>query len=342
MNEKENLLQLQRLCNNLMLGELIDSPVSVTGGLLHRMYAIQTTSGTYAIKVLNSEIMCRPTAMQNYVTSERIANYATNFVPALPAKKFNGDCIQKVGDQFHLIFDWIDGKSLKQNEITTVHCERMGGVLSCLHLTDFSELGIVNSLSDNRVPTDWNYYLKKGRESNAKWTNHLLEIIENLQDWNTTAIKAANELTSEMVISHGDLDPKNVMWSAHNPILIDWESAGYRNPMQELIETAIYWSETESGEIDKDKFFAFINGYQKSHEPIQANWRMILASGFLGKLDWLEYSLKRSLWIECIDEKDQQAGTEQVLGTITAIRRYAKMTSEIEQWLKEKSKFSKH
>jgi hypothetical protein len=40
--------------------------------------------------------------------------------------------------------------------------------------------------------------------------------------------------------------------------------AGYRNPMQDLIETAIYWSENELGKINRDKFFAFIGGYKKS------------------------------------------------------------------------------
>ena len=49
-------------------------------------------------------------------------------------------------------------------------------------------------------------------------------------------------LSTTTVISHRDLDPKNVMWNYNKPVLIDWESAGYINPMQDLIETAIYWS----------------------------------------------------------------------------------------------------
>ena len=61
-----------------------------------------------------------------------------------------------------------------------------------------------------------------------------------------------------------------------------------------------------------------------------------MASGFLGKLDWLEYSLKRSLWIDC-KEQEQKAGTDQVTGTIAAIRRYAEMITEIEGWLIRKS-----
>ncbi|MGX4584565.1 hypothetical protein [Paenibacillus chitinolyticus] len=88
--------------------------------------------------------------------------------------------------------------------------------------------------------------------------------------------------------------------------------------------------------LDKDKFLAFIDGYKRTtQEKIQANWSMILASGFLGKLELLEYCLKRSLWINCTEQEDQKAGTEQIAGTISAIGRYAEMVTEIEVWLKE-------
>lgn len=43
------------------------------------------------------------------------------------------------------------------------------------------------------------------------------------------------------VISHRDLDPKNVMWDGMNPYLIDWEAAGPVNPYQEFLEVALYW-----------------------------------------------------------------------------------------------------
>jgi hypothetical protein len=60
---------------------------------------------------------------------------------------------------------------------------------------------------------------------------------------------------------------------------------------------------------------------------------MVLSSGFTSKLGWLEYSLKRSLWIECTDEKEQQLGTRQVTCTINEIIRYAGMIPELEEWL---------
>lgn len=334
MSDIKYNLQFEKLCHILQIGEVIGVPKEISGGLLHRIYAVETTQGKYAIKALNPQIMLRPVAMKNFINSEQIANIAANYVPALSAKKFNGNFIQEADNQFYLVFDWVDGKSLKPNEVNIAHCEKIGAILADIHMTDFSELGISNDWTDNTQLTDWNYYLQKGQKNNSMWVNLLLEIIDELYDWEALANKSEQLLTSDMVISHRDLDPKNVMWDQNNPIIIDWEAAGYINSMQELAETAIYWSENEIGNIDKEKFMALISGYERKYGKLQANWRMVLVIGFLGKLHWLEYNLKRSLWIECTDESEHQMGTAQVIGTIKSIRRYADMISELEEWLK--------
>ncbi|MBW4080877.1 hypothetical protein [Paenibacillus sp. S150] len=104
------IVQLEKLCNYLMLGEIVEAPVAVSGGFMHRMYALKTTLGRYVVKALNPEIMRRPTAMKNFIDSERIANVAAGYVPALPAKVFSENSIHEVDDQFYLVFDWIDGR----------------------------------------------------------------------------------------------------------------------------------------------------------------------------------------------------------------------------------------
>ncbi len=333
MTDIQYNLQFEKLCHLLQLGEIVGIPEAISGGLLHRMYAIKTTQGKYAIKALNPQIMLRPVAMQHIIHSEQIANIAAKNIPSLPAEKMNGTFMHEIDNQFYLVFDWVNGKSLKPNEININHAVKIGAILADLHMTDFSALGISNDSSDYAKLIDWNYYLQKGEQNNAEWVNLMREITDKLYDWNAQANKAASLLASDMVISHRDLDPKNVMWNQNNPIIIDWEAAGYINPMHELTEAAIYWSENEMGEIDKERFLSFIRGYKMRYGTLQANWRMVLENGFLGKLGWLEYSLKRSLWIECTDEEEQQMGTSQVTGTIKAIKRFGTMISELERWL---------
>lgn len=335
MSDIQYNVQFEKLCSLLQIGDIVGTPESISGGFLHRMYALETTQGKYAIKALNPHIMLRPVARQNFINSERIVHIVANNrnIPAIPAKIIRGTCIQEIDNQCYLVFDWVEGRSLKPNEINRVHCLQISAVLAEIHMTDFIESGISIECSDHEQHTDWNYYLQKGQENRATWVDLLLEHLDMLYDWNVQANHSAKVLSSERVISHRDLDPKNVMWNQDKPMIIDWEAAGYINPMQDLIETAIYWSENEIGNIDKDRFLAFIVGYKERNGTVQANWRMVLVNGFLGKLGWLEYNLKRSLWIECTDDQEQQMGTAEVTATINALRRYAEMIDEIEVWL---------
>lgn len=333
MSSSQYNLQFEKLCKYLQLGEIISEPVSISGGLLHKMFAVQTTQGKYAVKALNPQIMLRPRAMQDYINSEKISSIAVKNIPTVTAKIFNGTQIQVLDGQYYLVFEWIDGRSLRPNEINIVHCEKIGVILAELHKTDFSELGLIDDYSSVDKLTDWNFYLQKGLDCNAVWLDLLRENIDNLYFWNNRMIESARAFSENTVISHGDLDPKNVIWYNGSPYVIDWEAAGFIHPMHDLIETAIYWSKGVDGNIEKEKFMALMKGYKFRNNLIEVDWKTVLYKGFESKLGWLEYSLKRSLRIECTDEAEQRMGTEHVSGTIHEIVHYADMFMDLEKWL---------
>lgn len=326
-------LQFKKLCSLLHLGEIIHPPEPVPGGFLHRMYAVETTRGKYAIKALNPQIMRRPMVVENILNTERIARIAANIVSAIPAKMLEGHIVHEVEKQFYIVFDWVEGESLRLNKIQTTHCKKIGAILADIHAIDFPKMDINNS-TDIIHMIDWNFYMQKGFESDAGWSAYLAEHIDTLYTWTDRAIKAARRLSSDMIISHRDLDPKNVLWRDETPYMIDWESAGYINPMHELMETSIYWSINEEGNVDKDKLLAFVQAYN-TEGLTHKDWRTALENGFLSKMEWLEYNIKRSLWIECSDEKEQQMGTSQVMDTIDVITQYANIIPVLERWLKE-------
>ncbi|GLV64463.1 membrane protein [Bacillus mycoides] len=333
MDSIEYRFEFEEICKQAVLGELLSPPKSICGGLLHQMYAIETTKGKYAIKLLNPQIMIRTTAMQNYIHSEKVATLISKKVPALPAKKINGDSVLKINNQFYLVFDWVEGKRLEDDEINNTQCEKIGEILAEIHKTDFTKLDITNDAFENDQLIDWNYYLVRGNKEHLEWYKLFSKNYENLKKWNAVANEASKMLSATTVISHRDLDPKNVMWNRNKPLVIDWESAGYINPMQDLIETAIYWSKNEQGKLNKQRFASFISGYKKNFGALHANWETVLATGFLGKLGWLEYNLKRSLRIECTDEEEQKLGTAQVTTTLNEIHLYAVTIPKLLNWL---------
>lgn len=100
MSDVKYKMEFEDICRHSDLGDLVSSPTSISGGLLHRMYAVETTTGKYAVKLLNPSIMIRHTAMKNYINSEKIAHLVSKKIPALPSEKKNETIIQNVNGQF--------------------------------------------------------------------------------------------------------------------------------------------------------------------------------------------------------------------------------------------------
>ncbi len=325
------------VCRLSRLGELRGRPTVVTGGFMHDMYRIETDSGTYAIKLLNPQIMNRPEALQNFIDSEEIANLAAKRIPALAAHILDGDAVQTLGCQSYLVFDWVEGASLSPYEIQPFHCQQIGEILATLHgLEDTTALVSHEEVGEEQA-IDWGLYLHKGIEQGAEWVEHLQKTVDDLYSWHRQAIQSSNSLASKRVISHRDLDSKNVLWHDDRPLVIDWESAGSIHPMQDLVETALNWSRDEAGLVNRTKFFSCIRAYEQKRGRSDVDWQRILWHGYLGKLNWLEYNLKRSLQIESASSADRAKGTSQVLLTIDDLHTYDAQIPRLLTWLRQET-----
>ena len=64
------------LINKFNLGSKIMSINKVSGGLLHKMYRVETDKAIYAVKELNPVIMKRADAYSNFVFSEKVTDIA--------------------------------------------------------------------------------------------------------------------------------------------------------------------------------------------------------------------------------------------------------------------------
>lgn len=326
-------LDFDKLCSILDLGELVSVPKELSGGLMNRNFMLETTSGKYAVKALNPAIMKRPTAMQNYINSEKIASIVCNNINAVPAIYFNSTAVQTLEGQHYLIFHWCNGTHLFGDDICIKHCEEMGRVLAQIHMADFSSLDLCSETPSEDVIYDWNHYLHKGIETNATWCDLLQQNLEKLYEYSKCSAKASRVMSADMVISHADLEPKNTLWVDDMPYIIDWEAAGFVSKYNDILETALYWSRDKDGRLVKDKCTAFMKAYKSLNNDLLDSWDYALDMGYSGMLGWLEYSLKRSLWIECSDDTENKMGTQQVFDTIKAINNYASEKDVIRTWL---------
>ena len=301
----------------------MENPIRVTGGLSHRMYKFITDKEIYAVKELNKGIMKRKEAYSNFVFSEKVTDIAkANNIPAIEAIKIENDIMKKIENSYFMVFNWVDGMILKPNEITVEHCKIIGSLLAQIHNIDFSSIENENKPKENLKMFEWDKYLKLAEEKNTKYAELLEENVNLLKQINEKSITAMNYANKNLIISHRDLDKKNVMWKGKNPFIIDWEASGYVNPTIELISTAYYWAGGETEELDISKFEVFLNSYkQYSENVIDKNCETLAYADFYSGLNWLEYNLKRSMCIgNNYDKEELELATNEVIKSINDIR----------------------
>jgi len=180
---------------------------------------------------------------------------------------------------------------------------------------------------------DWNFYLQKGKSCNAPWVNSLSENIVFIDKCYSQAIEASSQLASESIISHRNLDYRNVIWNGYTPYIIDWEESWLVNPFYDYAHTAILWAKDKNLDVYKDKFFAFSNSYKNKNKLAPKNWKTVLQTNYIEPLDWLEFSMKRSLKMNCTDPKEQQMGTEHTEYMIYEAIQYSSEIELLYDWL---------
>lgn len=302
-------MDFDALCQQLHLGALIEEPTRLYGGLMHTMYRVATESGVYAVKCLNPHVMARSTAAANFAAAEELERkLEQTALPLLPALTIGGRKMQEVGGDYYYLFPYFEGKALKDEDITPTHCETVGKILAQLHQVEQKTEPINREI----LSFDWDEFDLSDEDK---------DLLEQMQ----TAANAAL-LPPLSTICHNDMDPKNVLWHGMDCSIIDLECLGYGSLYLELLETALCWAGYESGEVDFDRFTAFVSAYAKAGGDLAADWAAVYAAN-CGRLEWLHYNLLRASGSE--GEENRQLGAAEVEKTLTCIRGYAKMKEKI-------------
>lgn len=302
-------MDFDALCTQLNLGALIEEPMRLTGGLMHKMVRIATTGGVYAVKHLNPHVMARPTAAANFAAAEELERKLEGTdLPLLPALTIGGRKMQEVAGDFIYVFPYFDGKALREGDVTPAHCAMVGEVLANLHAVERK----VAPIERERLSFDWDEFALSEED----------KIL--LYQMQTAANSAV--LPPLSTICHNDMDPKNVLWNGMDCRVIDLECLGYGCPYLELLETALCWAGFERGAIDLARFDAFVSAYARAGGDLSADWTAVYAAN-CGRLSWLHYNLLRMDGTE--GEENRELGKAEVTKTLTCIRGYAAMENAI-------------
>lgn len=307
----------RKMCLKCGLGTLKCEPVPLKGGFLHKMYSLFTDKGKYAVKLLNPFIMQRETAHENYRTAEKLeAILEPSDIPIIPALKFDGRKMQEIDGQFFYLYEWYGGKALDSRSVTEYHCSAIGNVLARIHAFDRRE----EPCTHDEINVDWEKFLDPLSEKNMELYFLLKENISMIYEMQENGNAALKKLSPATAICHNDMDCKNVLWSDRDFRIIDLECLSRSDPFMELFETALCWSGIWNRIVDFDLLRAFVRSYAEAGGQIPSDWKTLYDAD-CGRLEWLEYNIKRSLGMECSAD-EVETGISETKNTIANINYY--------------------
>lgn len=317
-------MKIEQFCEKYNLGRVLNVS-KLAGGFMHKMFKVETIKDVYAIKVLNQEVMRREGALNNFLVSEEISNYAnSNGIKAAVAIKIDGNYVTEYEDNHYMVFKFVDGKVLKDDNITIEHCRKMGNLLARLHSLDYKILGLCDDISEDHFFVDWEEYVNNENFKKMKYKDEYLNNYKKYYSLLRRCVERYNESNEKQALCHCDMDPKNVMWVGDEPIIIDWESARVANPLREVIEDALCWSGFLSNNFSEEKFKVFIEEYTKVYS-IKYNIYSLICGNLIGRFGWLDYNLKRSLGIKANEIEEIELASNEVSKSIDEINRYIEL-----------------
>jgi len=230
--------------------------------------------------------------------------------------------------EHYVVFNWSSGVNIQNAEIGQGKMHLLGSALFAIHSTDYSSLfcneqsalvrafrteqfpiaeqNISPALDLNLVPANWDNLVLKLKDTtpSAPWMHLLEKESSKLQKLNKQSTVAHTIIAMhDIVVTHPDISPSNILWKDDKPHIIDWEYTGkghvcMRNRMLAVLSSAERLSRKTGGSLDIDKVFAFIDGYAQCYKitPLFENyWELVVNAVIYKRVGTIETLLKRYL-----------------------------------------------
>lgn len=307
--------QISDLMKQCHLGAVIAPITPVSGGLMHKMYRVETDCGIYAVKCLNPEIIKRPDVLENYARAEQIERILEEKgLPIVPALTIDGQKMQHMANRYFYIFAWQEGKITDWHHITKEQCRTAGNILGQIHAVDPQNVSHKEPEVSN---INWQAYVRKAEDQKSEIAAMLSEHLELLVSAENELNQARAALPDILCLTNEDMDPKNVMWDNGNARVIDLECLDYGNPISGALQLALQWAGITTCELDIEKMTAFFDGYLAAYDNCFRAYSSVFGITYTW-IEWLEYNIQRSLG-EQSDDAERALGMSEVKNTIHRI-----------------------
>lgn len=270
----------------------------VGGGWSNRVFRLETGRGAFAVKeVRNPWLIPHWEDWLAEAWAFELRGIAAGIAaPAPVVNPATGGCLARVsldgGEAVPVrVHRWVSGKPLGTGVADPQLAHWAGQVLATLHGLqvrpgDRSLFPFPNTENADR----WPQLTEAAYSSGADWAGLMaaaapsVSVIADL-------VRSGGHLPGEEVMSHGDLDQKNIIAAGEGPVLCDWDLAHPVVPRRELADVAMSMGCWHDMDIAREVVRAY-----RAHGGDDADFGPAdLGHPMTGRLDWIAMNADRAL-----------------------------------------------
>jgi aminoglycoside phosphotransferase (APT) family kinase protein len=256
------------------LGAPIGPMIRVHGGFANRVYRLDTDQGSFAVKELNLVDRRWTYRVEDVFRFERAA-----FAAGIPMP-------EPISASHHtLVHRWVEGEKLPEAPVSAEFAFEIGEILARIHALDipWSQVPV-----EDPVPRDWPELAARAAATGQPWADELASHVETFLE--IARFVDTCERPGPVVLTHGDIQPWNLLTRERRPVVLDWELSGMLDLSGELGSTALSIAKgCGFDDIKPSIFRSVLEGYVAGDgtlPPSGPSWFVFMIGGWLGHTRW--------------------------------------------------------
>jgi aminoglycoside phosphotransferase (APT) family kinase protein len=252
------------------LGTPTGPMVRVQGGFANRMYRLDTESGSFAVKEMNLADRGRPYPFEDVFRFERAAFAAG--VPMPEPISASDDTV---------VHRWVDGDRVPEAAVSWSFGFEIGEILARIHSLDAEwTLATIRDQSSR----DWPELAERAVADGQPWADELASQVDTLLA--IADFVDSCDRPGPVVLTHGDIQPWNLLSRNDRPVVLDWELSGMLDLSGELGSTALSLAKGPGlDDVEPSIFRSVLDGYVAGGgtlPPWGPSWFVFTLEGWLG------------------------------------------------------------
>jgi hypothetical protein len=307
------------------LGEATAPLFPVAGGFLNRMWRLDATDGSFAVKELN---LGRdwPCDFDAVFALELAALAAGVAMPEPLADPLSGRPVVAFEEPRTsvVVHRWVEGVPVPADPVADVFAFAVGREISRVHRLDVSwpEAAGRVPMPDERA---WRGLAAQASRAAMPWAGRLADGAVDLARIGKL-VEAWHDRASDVRVSHRDVGWKNLLDQSGRPILVDWEGAGPVAVSSELGHAGVGLAAGGAiADFDAEVFAAFVAGYAAGGGVLPSpgpHWLSMLFSNWTHFVRWnILRCLTNAVGTEPEDGPGLAVAHRVVEGGLTELRR---------------------